>query len=204
VNLAASYPALAIRRADRLDLTFQPWTGRSRASAGGDRRAFRRHAGRQRFALERRVLLLRDPQDHDDHFSAHYFETDSRVSCVAGLGLPRQDCVNGFGMARCAAATACFCSAKWPRIPQTTVGLFPSGTPDPNDLRGDSLDMADSVSREVAEETGLAPADYRRGSRHCVRTEQWIASCARSTSRCRPRSCAGVSCKNLPVRPSRS
>ena len=38
---------------------------------------------------------------------------------------------------------------------------FPSGTPDPDDISGGALDMAGSVEREVAEETGLAAADYR-------------------------------------------
>ena len=38
---------------------------------------------------------------------------------------------------------------------------FPSGTPDLDDIRGNAVDIAGSVAREVEEETGLAPADYR-------------------------------------------
>ena len=38
---------------------------------------------------------------------------------------------------------------------------FPSGTPDLDDIIEGSVDMAGSVAREVAEETGLAAADYR-------------------------------------------
>jgi 8-oxo-dGTP pyrophosphatase MutT (NUDIX family) len=38
---------------------------------------------------------------------------------------------------------------------------FPSGTPDRDDVGDGMLDIAASVAREVEEETGLSPADYR-------------------------------------------
>ena len=37
---------------------------------------------------------------------------------------------------------------------------FPCGTPDLNDVTGSEVDLDSSVRREVAEETGLTPADY--------------------------------------------
>jgi 8-oxo-dGTP pyrophosphatase MutT (NUDIX family) len=41
---------------------------------------------------------------------------------------------------------------------------FPSGTPDLDDLSDGAVDIAGSVAREVEEETGLTPADYRAGA----------------------------------------
>jgi 8-oxo-dGTP pyrophosphatase MutT (NUDIX family) len=41
---------------------------------------------------------------------------------------------------------------------------FPSGTPDLDDISDGSVDIAGSVAREVEEETGLTPADYRAGA----------------------------------------
>jgi 8-oxo-dGTP pyrophosphatase MutT (NUDIX family) len=53
---------------------------------------------------------------------------------------------------------------------------FPSGTPDPDDIREGEVDIAGSVAREVEEETGLTPTDYRPSAHwDCVVSGRAIA-----------------------------
>ncbi|MEA2942095.1 MAG: hypothetical protein QOD09_2624, partial [Bradyrhizobium sp.] len=77
---------------------------------------------------------------------------------------------NGFGMGALRGSDGVFVLGEM--APHTANGgriYFPSGTPDPDDLRDGMVDIPGSVAREVEEETGLTPADYRADdSWHCV------------------------------------
>jgi 8-oxo-dGTP pyrophosphatase MutT (NUDIX family) len=110
-----------------------------------------------------RVLLGRDPVFGDDRLSAQYFETDFAAFLAwRDWGFPDQTVFNGFGMGALRANDGAFALGE---MGQHTANAgrvyFAGGTPDPTDLRGARVDIAASVAREVEEETGLTPADYR-------------------------------------------
>ena len=72
---------------------------------------------------------------------------------------------NGFGMGALRSADGAFVLGEMGRHTANAGRIyFPSGTPDPGDLSGGMVDIPGSVAREVEEETGLTPADYRAGA----------------------------------------
>lgn len=110
-----------------------------------------------------RVLLGRNATFTPDCFSAGIFETDfASFLSWRDWGYPDPSVFNGFGMGALRTSDGAFVLGE---MGQHTANAgkvyFPGGTPDPSDLRGDRLDIASSISREIAEETGLSEADYR-------------------------------------------
>ena len=86
---------------------------------------------------------------------------------LARLGLSRQDDPQLLSAwRRCARPMARSCSASW-AVTRRLRGkiYFPAGTPDPNDIVGDTVDLERGVMRELTEETGLGVADVVRGAR---------------------------------------
>lgn len=124
------------------------------------------------------VLLARDPHFEDDSFSARYFQTDF-ASFIAwrDWGFPDRTVVNAFGMGALRGNDGGFVLGEM--ADQTANAgriYFASGTPDLSDIVGDAVDIAGSVSREVAEETGLTPADYAADPVwHCVVSGSLVA-----------------------------
>jgi 8-oxo-dGTP pyrophosphatase MutT (NUDIX family) len=109
-----------------------------------------------------RVLLGRNAIHADDHFSADFFETDfASFLAWRDWGFPDAAVFNGFGMGALRSSDGAFLLGEMGAHTANSGRIyFPSGTPDPDDVRDGRLDLAGSIVREVAEETGLDAADY--------------------------------------------
>jgi 8-oxo-dGTP pyrophosphatase MutT (NUDIX family) len=156
-----------IHRVTALDLTFQP---RPWPFADERREEIDAH-----FALKRaekpqiwngQILLARDPEFTAERFSARYFDTDfASFLAWRDWGFTDGFVFNGFGMGALRCADGAFVLGEMGRHTSNAGRIyFPSGTPDLDDVRDGAVDIAGSVAREVLEETGLGPADYRAAS----------------------------------------
>ena len=155
-----------IHRVTTLDLSFQerPWPFADQRRADIDAH----FALRQRDKPEiwnGRVLLGRDADISGDCFRANYFETDfASLLAWRDWGFPDPEIFNGFGMGALRCADGAFVMGEMGQHTANAGQIyFPAGTPDLDDLRDGKVDMDDSVMRELEEETGLTPADYKAG-----------------------------------------
>ncbi len=152
-----------IHRVTTLELAFAP---RPWPFADGRRAAIDAHFAdeqREKPIWNGRVLLGRDPVFTGDRFSASFFETDfASLLAWRDWGFPDAGVFNGFGMGALRCSDGAFVLGEMGRHTANAGRIyFPAGTPDLDDIRGETVDIAGSVARELEEETGLAPADYR-------------------------------------------
>jgi 8-oxo-dGTP pyrophosphatase MutT (NUDIX family) len=153
-----------IHRVTTLDLRLDPWSWQF-----AEQRRTEIDAHFAKLRLEKpqlwngRILLARDPDFTGERFSASYFETDfASFLAWRDWGFPDPDVFNGFGMGALRCANGAFVLGEMGQHTANAGRIyFPSGTPDRDDVRGDAVDISGSVAREVLEETGIAPADYR-------------------------------------------
>ena len=125
-----------------------------------------------------RVLLGRDAVFRDGHLTATYFETDfASFLAWRDWGFPDKAVFNGFGMGALRTSDGAFLMGEMAQHTSNAGRIyFPSGTPDLDDIRDGVLDIPGSVVRELAEETGLTPADYTaEADWHCVVSGRAIA-----------------------------
>jgi hypothetical protein len=109
-----------------------------------------------------RVMLGRNPVFAENLFSADYFETDfASFLAWRDWGFPDSEVFNGFGMGALQSADGAFVLGEMGQHTANAGRIyFPSGTPDLDDVREGTVDIAESVVREVEEETGLGEANY--------------------------------------------
>ena len=125
-----------------------------------------------------RVLLGRRPVFAGNHLTAGYFETDfASFLAWRDWGFPDKDVFNGFGMGALRCADGAFVMGVMGDHTSNAGRIyFPSGTPDLDDIRDGALDIAGSVVRELAEETGLLPGEFvGEADWHCIYTGPALA-----------------------------
>jgi len=156
-----------IHRVTTLDLKFEPsdWPFAQQRRAEIDAHFALKQAEKPNL-WNGRVLLGRDPEFAGERFAARYFETDfASFLAWRDWGFPDKNVFNGFGMGALRCADGAFVMGEMGAHTANAGRIyFPSGTPDLDDIRGDTVDIAGSVEREVGEETGLTSADYQLGA----------------------------------------
>jgi 8-oxo-dGTP pyrophosphatase MutT (NUDIX family) len=109
-----------------------------------------------------RILLLYQYAIVDGVFRGAYFETDY-ASFVAwrAWGFPDPAVRNCFSLGALRGSDGGFLLGVMNSHTLNAGKIyFPAGTPEPNDIAGATVDLASSIHREVAEETGIAPDEY--------------------------------------------
>lgn len=161
-----------IHRVTELDLAFEPWDWPfARDNAAAISAHFRTERARKPALFNGKVLLMRDLQFSGSRVSARYFETDfASFLAWRDFGFPGEGVSNGFGMGALRGSDGVFLMGEMSAHTSNAGRIyFPSGTPEPDDLAGDRVDIAGSIKREVTEETGLTETDYAPVQEfHCV------------------------------------
>jgi 8-oxo-dGTP pyrophosphatase MutT (NUDIX family) len=155
-----------IHRVTTLDLAVQPWRWPFADQRRAEIEAYFAHLQAAKPQLwNGQVLLARHPVFTDGRFSARYFETDfASFLAWRDWGFPDPEVFNGFGMGALRGSDGAFVLGEMGQHTANAGRIyFPAGTPDLDDIRDGAVDIPGSVAREMEEETGLDPADYRAG-----------------------------------------
>ncbi len=168
-----------IHRVTTLDLAVESWIWPFAQARSAEIAAHFAAVQREKPKLwNGRILLGRNPAFDDTRFSASYFEIDfASLLAWRDWGFPDREAFNGFGMGALRCADGAFVLGEM-GLHTANAGriYFPAGTPDLEDVSGNTLDLAANVTREIEEETGLRPSDYRASAHwDCVVTGASIA-----------------------------
>ena len=155
-----SKPVVAI---DHADFVFAPWSW----PFAQERRAqidahFAGLHARLPQLWNGRVVLAKECGISGRRLSGACFETDyASFLAWRDWEFPDRDVTNCFSMGALRSADGAFLLGVMGQH-TANAGLiyFPAGTPEPGDIVDGRLDLAGSITREIAEETGLTPDDY--------------------------------------------
>lgn len=161
---------LRIQRVTTLDLRLTPWEWPFARERHSEIEAHFEGARRAKPKMwNGRLLLARNAQLSGDRLAAEYFETDF-ASFLAWRDWhhPDKGVFNGFGMGALRSSDGAFVLGEMAAHTANAGRIyFPAGTPDLDDIRDGTVDLAGSVVREAEEETGLTSADYRAAPDWC-------------------------------------
>ena len=147
---------------DRLDLSFapKPWAFADERRAEID--AYFNALTREKPDVwNGRVLLMYDRAVENGVLRGQYLETDyASFSAWCHWDRPAAGVGDCFSAAAIMSADGAFLLGVMGGHTATAGQIyFPAGTPDPNDIDGDTVDLERGVIRELIEETGLGAAD---------------------------------------------
>ncbi|MBO0753227.1 MAG: NUDIX hydrolase [Bradyrhizobiaceae bacterium] len=147
---------------DRLDVAYAPFRWPFAEAHGSDIAAHfeaRRQATPQLW--NGRILLMRDFAIVDGALRGRYFETRfADFLAWRDWNFPDPAVVNCFAMGALRSSDGAFLMGVMSATTSNPGRVyFAAGTPDPGDLRGDTVDLVGNMLREIAEETGLSAAD---------------------------------------------
>jgi 8-oxo-dGTP pyrophosphatase MutT (NUDIX family) len=164
--------APAVARIDRLSLRYvpQPWPFATKCRAEIDAHFARaRHERPQLWNGQ--VLMMHRHRMEAEALVGDFLQTDfASFMAWRDWGFPDGGVTNCFSMGALRASDgAWIMGVMGPHTSAAGRIYFPAGTPDPNDIVDGAVDLAGSVIREVAEETGLGAGDFAEQSGwYCV------------------------------------
>jgi hypothetical protein len=111
------------------------------------------------------VLMLAEHAIEGAAFRGSYLQTDyASFMAWHDWGRPEEGVRDSFSQGALRSADGAFLiGVMGPHTANAGKIYFPSGTPDPSDVRGDTVDLDASVWREMQEETGLTASDLTAG-----------------------------------------
>ncbi len=156
-----SLPVVAI---DHIDIKFEPcgWPFADARRAEIDAHFAARRVERPQMWNGRIVLTGADYRIAGGILAGTCFEADfASLLAWRDWGFPDAGAVNCFAMGALRSTDGAFLlGVMGAHTANAGRVYFPAGTPEPGDIANGRLDLAGSVMREVAEETGLTGTDY--------------------------------------------